>query len=196
MSIISNFPDLPLEFDIANIFLYIFYLVLIIVNVYLARSYDLLTSVILMSLSSLIVCVCYLLMDAPDVAMTEASLGACLSTAIFLRLARKQQQSFNIVAKLPLYQNIVYALICVFFAICLALVGFDLPEFGLMESPLHQHISKYYINHTTEQIGIPSFVAAILASYRGYDTLGETTVILCAAVSVVLIFSNRKVDEK
>ncbi|BAG40280.1 DUF4040 domain-containing protein [Orientia tsutsugamushi] len=191
----NYFPNLPLEFNIANIFLYIFCFLLIVVNIYLALSYNLLKSILLMSLSSLIICVCYLLMDAPDVAMTEASLGACLSTAILLKIAKKLQLSFNSAEKLPVYKNILCSLVCILFAVCFMLVCYDLPDFGQLSTPMHQHISKYYINNTTEQIGIPSFVAAILASYRGYDTLGETTVILCAGISVILIFANKKTNQ-
>ncbi|KJV57090.1 hypothetical protein OCHUTO_0229 [Orientia chuto str. Dubai] len=188
----NSFPNLPLEFNIANIFLYIFCFFLIIANISLALSYNLLKSILLMSLSSLIICVCYLLMDAPDVAMTEAALGACLSTVILLKIVKRIQYNFTSVEKLPLYRNITYSLICIIFAICFMLVCCDLPDFGQLSTPMHNHVSKYYIDNTVAQIGIPSFVAAILASYRGYDTLGETTVILCAGISVILIFANKK----
>ena len=52
-----------------------------------------------------------------------------------------------------------------------------------------------YIARTPEEIGVPNIVTGILASYRGYDTLGETTVIFTAAVAVILLlgsFSRKK----
>ena len=45
----------------------------------------------------------------------------------------------------------------------------------------------HYIEKSAEETGAPNFVAAILADYRGYDTLGENIVIFTAGVSTVLI---------
>ena len=42
-----------------------------------------------------------------------------------------------------------------------------------------------------EEIGVPNMVTAGLADYRGYDTLGETTVIFTAGVSVILLLRRR-----
>jgi multicomponent Na+:H+ antiporter subunit B len=53
-------------------------------------------------------------------------------------------------------------------------------------------LTKYYIENTKNDIGIPSIVAAILASYRGFDTLGETSVILIAGIAVILILARRR----
>ena len=53
------------------------------------------------------------------------------------------------------------------------------------------------IKNTKSEIGINSFVAAILASYRGFDTLCETCVIFLAGISVLLILGlNKKHDER
>jgi multicomponent Na+:H+ antiporter subunit B len=70
----------------------------------------------------------------------------------------------------------------------------DLPLFGNEDSAVLTHVSKYYVDNTSNDIGIPSIVAAILAGYRGYDTLGETTVILIAGIAVLVILSRRKPD--
>ena len=74
----------------------------------------------------------------------------------------------------------------------LTFASFDLPLYGEENTPVHQHVTKYYLENTKNDIGIPSVVAAILASYRGYDTLGETSVILIAGLAVVLILARRK----
>ncbi len=83
------------------------------------------------------------------------------------------------------------AIICIIFIVVLTFAGIDLLEYGAIDSPLQNHLTKYYIEHTKSDIGIPSFVAALLASYRGYDTLGETAVILIAGISVLLLFSQK-----
>ncbi len=42
-----------------------------------------------------------------------------------------------------------------------------------------------------EETGVPNMVTAGLADYRGYDTLGETTVIFTAGISVILLLRRR-----
>jgi multicomponent Na+:H+ antiporter subunit B len=39
---------------------------------------------------------------------------------------------------------------------------------------------------------MPNVVTSVLASYRGYDTLGETTVIFTAGVGVLLLLGGRR----
>jgi multicomponent Na+:H+ antiporter subunit B len=42
-----------------------------------------------------------------------------------------------------------------------------------------------------EEIGVANTVTAVLASYRGYDTLGEVTVIFTAGIGVLLLIGER-----
>ena len=63
----------------------------------------------------------------------------------------------------------------------------DLPRIGDPSSPAATHVSPRYIEHSHEETGAPNFVTAILADYRGYDTLGETTVIFTAGLACLLI---------
>ncbi len=71
---------------------------------------------------------------------------------------------------------------------------YDLPSFGDHNAYIHQHIAPYYIEQTQEAINIPNVVTAILASFRGYDTFGETLVVFTAAPSITLILQKRKND--
>ena len=63
----------------------------------------------------------------------------------------------------------------------------DLPRLGDVHAPPARHVSPQYITHSYAETGTPNFVTAILADYRGYDTLGETTVIFTAGLACVLI---------
>jgi multicomponent Na+:H+ antiporter subunit B len=128
-------------------------------------------------------------MDAPDVAMTETALGACLSTCVLLNIIKIVGDDVGKPKKIKI---IMSAILCIIFIICLSWASLDLPEFGAENSPLQQHLTSYYIENTKNDIAIPSIVAAILSSYRGYDTLGETTVILIAGLAVLVIVSRRK----
>lgn len=179
-----------LDFEVSLLLLAICSLALVMVSLKLAITNNLLESVILMSIFSVLISSCYLLLDAPDVAMTETALGACLSTCVLLNLVN----IFGRNGKSELYRvrEVAAFILCLAFSVVLIIIGFDLPVLGNANSPVNSHISSYYLENTQDQIGIPSVVAAILASYRGFDTLGETTVILIAGLSVVIILANKQ----
>jgi multicomponent Na+:H+ antiporter subunit B len=63
----------------------------------------------------------------------------------------------------------------------------DMPAFGDPDAPANQYVAQMYIERTLPDIGIDNIVTAILASYRGFDTLGETVVIFTAGVSVIFL---------
>ena len=85
--------------------------------------------------------------------------------------------------------------VCVVTGAALVYSTLDMPAFGTAQAPIHEHVAPDYIARTPDDIGVPNIVTGILASYRGYDTLGETTVIFTAAVAVILLlgsFSRKK----
>jgi len=63
----------------------------------------------------------------------------------------------------------------------------DIPPFGDPDTPANTYVARYYIENAYEDTETPNFVTAILADYRGYDTLGESTVIFTAGLSVLLL---------
>jgi len=58
-----------------------------------------------------------------------------------------------------------------------------LPPFG---SPLLK-VSKWYINNSLNETGAPNIVSGIILDYRGYDTLGEATVLFAAVAGAVAV---------
>lgn len=68
----------------------------------------------------------------------------------------------------------------------------DMPDWADPRSPASSHISPRYIEKTLEETATPNVVTSVLADYRGYDTLGETTVIFTAGISCILILRRRK----
>ena len=127
-------------------------------------------------------------MDAPDVAMTEAALGSCITTVIFLKLAKICEDP---IVDSSIYTKIIGLIISASFGAALIYAGQDLPSYGAGSTAVQSGVQEYYNANTYGEIGIPSFVAAILASYRGYDTLGETSVIFIAGLCVVMIMNTR-----
>lgn len=73
----------------------------------------------------------------------------------------------------------------------LLIVGsLDMPDTGDPESPAAMHVSPRYIESGLEETAVPNMVTAVLADYRGFDTLGEVTVIFTGAVAVLLILRS------
>ena len=70
--------------------------------------------------------------------------------------------------------------------------GQDMPAFGDPDAPTNHHVADWYIEHSEDDIAMENLVSAILADYRGYDTLGETTVIFTGGVSVILLLRRRQ----
>ena len=68
----------------------------------------------------------------------------------------------------------------------------DMPGFGHPDNPVHHHVADHYLEESYGEIGIPNVVTSVLASYRGYDTMGETTVVFAAAVGVMLLLSGAR----
>ena len=70
----------------------------------------------------------------------------------------------------------------------------DMPAFGDPQAPANLHVAPRYINQIVEDTGVENMVTGILASYRGYDTLGETVVIFTAGLSVILLLRRASKD--
>jgi len=68
----------------------------------------------------------------------------------------------------------------------------DMPDWGDPNSPASIHVSPRYIEKSLEETATPNVVTSVLADYRGYDTLGETTVIFTAGVACILILRIRR----
>ena len=76
------------------------------------------------------------------------------------------------------------------FALFMFYVEFGMAAYGDVNSPASTHVSPYYIENTEKDTNTPNIVTSVLADYRGYDTLGETTVIFTAGVVCVMLLSK------
>jgi multicomponent Na+:H+ antiporter subunit B len=145
------------------------------------------------SIYSLLAAVLYVVMDAVDVAFTEAAVGAGISTVLMLgTLALTSRRDKERTGKNP-----IPIIIVTITGLLLVYGTLDMPPYGDPTAPIHHHVGRYYIDNSGEQVGPPNIVTSVLASYRGYDTLGEVTVIFTAAVGVMaLIGRSRKRKKK
>lgn len=124
-------------------------------------------------------------LDAVDVAMTEASVGAGISTVLMLGtlyLTKTEEAR-------PLHSVVLPLFVAAVTAAALMWGVSDLPAFGVANSTI-QVAGPDYLARSMSETGIPNVVTSVLASYRGYDTLGETTVIFTAGIAVFLLLKK------
>ncbi len=72
----------------------------------------------------------------------------------------------------------------------------DLAPTNDLNSPPSTHVSPRYIEMGHEETGALNMVTAVLADYRGYDTLGETTVIFTGGAACLLIIEAARRRQK
>jgi multicomponent Na+:H+ antiporter subunit B len=161
-------------------------LVVLVFALVLARS--ILTCILLMSTVSLVMAIWLMVMDAPDVAFTEAAVGAGVSTMILLGAALT---SGDVVQPQARVRQWLPVAACLATLLGLGLVLGDLPTFGDPAAPANAYVGRIYLEQTPHDIGAPNVVTAVLASYRGFDTLGETSVIFAAGIGVMLLLGAR-----
>ena len=161
-------------------------LLLAVIAIVAIQSIKIFSTVMLAGAYSLISAIIFVSLDAVDVAFTEAAVGAGLSTVLYIAAMRHLPKREKVVS-----DNTMFALIVCFVVGCLLIwASFDLPGIGDPLAPIHQHVGPYYIANTKTDMGIPNLVTGVLASYRGYDTLGETVVIFTAGLGVLLILGD------
>ena len=86
-------------------------------------------------------------------------------------------------------------LIMLLFVALMLYATVGLPNHADPQSPANTHVSPTYLEDSLEDTHTPNVVTAVLADYRGYDTLGETIVIFTAGLACILILMKRKAHD-
>jgi multicomponent Na+:H+ antiporter subunit B len=156
---------------------------LAVVAIAILRLNNLFAVVMLVGIYSLLSAGIFVELDAVDVAFTEAAVGAGITTILMLgTLALTTDQE-----RTPIKTHWGSLAMVVVTGCALIYGTLDLPGYGDPNAPAHQHVAPRYIEESGREIGVPNIVTSVLASYRGYDTLGEVTVIFTAGVGVLML---------
>ncbi|MEM9421854.1 MAG: DUF4040 domain-containing protein, partial [Pseudomonadota bacterium] len=133
---------------------------------------------------SLLSAVFFVLMDAVDVAFTEAAVGAGVSTVLVLSgmalASRRESPVSKQRALLPLA-------VVVIVGGALTYATIDMPHFGDPASPANSYVGKQYLEQSPTDVDVPNIVTGVLASYRGFDTLGEVVVVFTAGLACLVL---------
>lgn len=155
---------------------------------WLVKLRNLFAVVMLSGIFSLLAAALYVVMDAVDVSFTEAAVGAGVSTVLMLGALALTTDTEKVHKKPPLS---ALALVLVTGGV-LVYGTLDMPRYGDPDAPINRHVANRYIEKSGEEVGPPNIVTSVLASYRGYDTMGETAVVFTAAVGVLIIIGRAK----
>ncbi|MGZ8228774.1 MAG: DUF4040 domain-containing protein [Burkholderiales bacterium] len=160
-------------------------------TVAMAVQRNLFAVVILSGIYSFLMATVLVALDAVDVAMTEAAVGAGISTVLLLsalHLSKGEEVK-------PLHKPLLSFVVAAATGGALVYGTLDLPAFSDPQAPIHVHVAPRYIQEAYKETGVENIVTAVLASYRGYDTLGETTVVFTAGVGVIALLRRRGRDK-
>lgn len=161
---------------------------LAIVTVAIVGQRSLFGVVMLASIYSFLMASLLIALDAVDVAMTEAAVGAGVSTVLLLatlHITKSREYPKPRNAALPLFVSAVVG-------VGLVVGTYTLPPFGAADAPIHKHIAPHFLENAYKETKSPNVVTAVLADYRGFDTFGEATVVFTGGLGVMMLLRGRR----
>ncbi len=168
-------------------------------------SKKLLNSVLIFMGYSLVMSVIWMLLESPDLAITEAAVGAGITSVLFFvtlnrihsmfkseTQTRKTERAFNVTNFKRLY-TIIAICFTIFFSLVLVLTVSYMPVTGATDNPADNEVMERYIRDGLEETGATNIVAGMILDYRAFDTLGESHVLFVAAITVTVLL---RLDKK
>ena len=166
--------------------------ILLITTFFIFKSTSLIGIVALTGAFTLVCAAIYVNLDAVDVAFTEAAVGSGISTILMVMAVAKLPEG-KIKPLVNLFPSLIIS-VCI--VIILMVIISNLPLLGDPNAPIHLHVTPEYIKESESFFHIPNVVTNILASYRGFDTLGETIVIFTAGLGVIALLTGNTLNQK
>jgi multicomponent Na+:H+ antiporter subunit B len=159
--------------------------------IYALYAKDLLSALISCGIVGYGLVICFLLLQAPDLAIVVETITLVIMVAVVLNSTReelKEKAVVNIDGVSYVHQRyIINVILVVVFALFLLYFFresiYTLNHFG-------EHVTRMstaYIENAAEQTGSANLVTGILFDFRGYDTLGEATILFTAVIGILTI---------
>lgn len=173
---------------VTNLLLLLFLVFLLVLVI---RTRRLFAVVVLAGAYSLVSAAMFVNLDAVDVAFTEAAVGAGISTVLFLATMAYLPSREKVLPSSGRFGNAMTAgIICLVAGALLVAAAIELPAVGDPNAPAQLHVAPRYLEESYSFLHIPNVVTTVLASYRGFDTLGETIVVFTAGLGVLVLLSG------
>ncbi|MBU0673836.1 MAG: DUF4040 domain-containing protein [Proteobacteria bacterium] len=151
---------------------------------------DLLGAAVIFGAYSFLMCLLWTEMGAVDVAFTEASVGAGVSTVLFFAAVHRTTRHVKMKPSGRLMGKTIGLAAAGLMGCVLLYATTDFPSWADPNSPASTHVSPRYITGTIPDTSVPNMVTSVLADYRGFDTMFETAVILTAGLAVLIILGQ------
>ena len=165
---------------------------LVFIAVMILRTGKLFAVIVMSGRYSLTSAAIFVNLDAVDLAFTEAAVGAGISTVLFLAAMSflPAEEKAGSKGQSRSLQTLIAGSVCVVSGALLVFAALDLPAFGDPNAPAQLHVAPRYLEESGTLLHIPNVVTTVLASYRGFDTLGETIVVFTAGLGVLMLLAR------
>lgn len=153
---------------------------------------DLLSSIIAVGVTGLGACLTFLVLKAPDLAITQLVVEV-LCLIILIRATIRTDLPFATTGRW-FFNTFITAVFIVLFLGMSYVALLDMPAFGY---PI-MRIARVYLEQGLIRTGATNLVSAVILDYRAYDTLGEATILFTAVIGVLAVMrriGRKKVDE-
>jgi len=168
--------------------IYILLIFMIVGAIIAIEVKDMLSSVVAVGAVGLALSIIFILLKAPDVAITQLVVEI-LALIILIRATLKKDLPFSTSGRW-LLNSFITAIFIGIFLIVAAKCFIDLPPFGY---PI-MRVARTYLQEGLARTGATNIVAAVILDYRAFDTLGEATILFTAVIGVLAIV--RRVGRK
>lgn len=146
---------------------------------------NLFAATILLSMYSLLMALTWTDMQSMDVAFTEAAVGAGISTVLLIAALLHTGSKEKPGGREARWAGLATVTATGAFLIWGTL---DMPAVGDPQAPIHvDRVARRYIDDVQRETHVPNMVTALLADYRGYDTMFETGVIFTAGAAMIML---------
>jgi multisubunit Na+/H+ antiporter MnhB subunit len=171
----------------------IFYVLLffmVIAAIIAVETKDLLSSVICVGAIGVGTSIMFLFLWAPDIAITQIVVEV-LGLIILIRATISRDLTF--ITGDREFFGMVISVVIIFVIFLAGIKVFDtLPAFGTpVFTQIPEAVSQTYIAKGLEQTGAANIIAGIILDFRGYDTLGEATVLFTSIVGATVIVRKK-----
>jgi multisubunit Na+/H+ antiporter MnhB subunit len=161
--------------------------------IYALYARDLLSALISCGIVGYGLVICFLLLQAPDLAIVQIvveTITLIIMIAVVLDSSRKELKENKVSGTKLLHFHKWYTVNVILVIVCLLVLLYFFKEVTSTLDPLGKHstrMSTAYIEDAAEKTGSANLVTSVLFDFRGYDTLGEVTILFATVVGVLTI---------
>lgn len=166
-----------------------------------------LTAIIIYTTFSLVMSILWIVIKAPDLAITEAAVGAGITSILMYVVLRnikelsffegnvKKERVKTVKNKGSLVYKVTSILLSVGIITVLLATVSHLPTQGSPDVPAVNEVFTRYVQDSVEETGALNTVASVILDYRAFDTFGEASMLFTATIAVVALIRSKKDED-